>query len=346
MARKRYKALEKCRDEIVDYADELSSGTDDDDVDQRDSTSTDRYTQDLRWFDGWLDSKNIDSAFALTPAQANRLGRELSNEFQGTTPLYRWDRINAMYDYFVAMDLIESNPLSRWDGQKREKWGMTKSTEQEKHLNDGEEYAVTQEEIRLMEQNAGQDRLRNQLLIRLAWHTACRRGELAGIRLDMIDEDRREIRLPASITKNDRERVVVWQASCDGLLRKWLHGGIRKEYLGAESHDHLFVGQRGAPMSPSSINDVIVRSADRAGVNRKLYADANSVDGNPNRWKITSHNIRHGAATHIVNSNPNFENIYALSRYLGHSSVEITEQRYIGYDPNVGARGVRKFIPE
>lgn len=336
----RYKSVEDCRPEIVDYIEELEVGTDDGDDDMRQSVSTRRYKQDLRWFDDWLDGKDIDSAFDVTPADANRIGRSLANQFNGTTPRYRWDQIYAMYEFFVAMDLMTSNPLDRWDSRKKEKWGMTKTTEQSKRLEDGERYAVSQEEIRMMEQNVGRNRLRDQLIIRLLWHTAMRRGEASDVTVDMLDRDAREIALPGSITKNRKPRVVVWQPNLDGLMDKWLDGGYRDEYLGGENHEYLFVGERGAPLSADAINEVVINAACRAGINRKLYRDANAPepeDGEEpeaNRWKISAQSVRHGAASILVHETE--MGLYEVSKYLGHSSVDITEPTYVEYDPRAG----------
>ncbi|WP_241430016.1 tyrosine-type recombinase/integrase [Halorubrum lipolyticum] len=346
----RYKPISECREYITDYADELAAGTDDNNSDKRASASTNRYNQDLRWYDGWLDAEGIDSALDVTPAVANRLGRALSNEFSGTTGRYRWDRINAMYDYFADMDMIDSNPLARWNKRKDEKWGLTKGTEQEEQLEDGEDYAVSESDLRVMEEGVEQNRVRNQLLLRFLYQSAMRRGEASAVTLDMIDENAREVYLPASVTKNGRERTVGWNRSLDGLMHRWLHGGLRDEYLGGREHDYLFVGERGAPMSGDAINDVVVTAANNAGINRKLYADANAAvddDGNPipNRSKISAHNIRHGAITRLVNKT-DLQDLYAVSRYAGHSSVEITEKRYVEYDPDVGIRGVRDYLPD
>lgn len=350
MPSRKFKPVEDCREEIREYVAELEVGTDDDDSDQRASASTKRYKQDVRWFDHWLDEQGIDCAFDLTPRQANKLGRDLSNQYNGTTPRYRWDRIYAMFDHFVALEDIDRNPLKRWDNNKKEKWGMSKSTEQSKQLEDDETYAVDSHDIRAMEENVGRNRVRDQLLIRLLWHTGMRRGEASEVTLDMLDEDAREITLPSSVTKNNRERVVAWQPNLDGLLHKWLHRGYREDYLGGRDHDHLFVGERGAPLSAEAINEIVIRSADNAGINRKTYADANAPepdDGSepePNRWLISSHNIRHGLGSYLVHETE--MGLYEVSRYLGHQSVDVTEQTYIEYNPRAGTGDAHKFAPE
>lgn len=89
MPHRQYKPIEDCRDEIQRYVKQLKAGTDDKDDEKRDSISTKRYRQDLRWLDHWLDDHDIDSAFELTPAEANEIGTDLSMDFNGTTTLYR-----------------------------------------------------------------------------------------------------------------------------------------------------------------------------------------------------------------------------------------------------------------
>lgn len=344
--------MDDCREEIKQYARQLAVGTDDKDVDKRDAISTKRYEQDLRWLEYWLDEQGIDSALDLTQVQANALGTDLSLEFNGTTPRYRWDRIFAMYEWFEAMEKVEKNPLAKWDGQKKDTWGMTKTTEMSKHIDNEVAYPVSPEEVQLMCEHAGDHKKRNMLVIKLMFHSAMRREEASEVTLDMLDRDNRIIKLPGTITKNDKPRHVRWGPSLDGLMAEWLDYGLRDDYLGGRDHDYLLVGDRGAKLGVDGINDIVINAADRAGINELLYADANAPidpeteEPKPNRWKISSHNLRHGMATHLSNSPDSDMSIYELSRYLGHSSVEITESIYSDYDPTVGARGVVGNLPD
>lgn len=346
---KRYKDLDECRPLIIDYIEDLEVGTDDNDPEKRDSGSTQRYRQDLRWFDTWLDEQSIDSPTNLTTAQANRLGRTLSNEFNGTTPRYRWDRIYAFYDWLVAMELSDSNPLDKWDGRKKDKWGMTKSTEQERHMEDGEDYAVSQDDVRLMEEHVGRNRVRDQLVIRWLWQTGMRREEASYIEIEMVDRDEREVSIPASVAKNDTPREVAYQPSLDPLLDEWLDYGLRAEMAAGSDHDYLFVGEGGARLRAARINDIVREAADRAGINRRLYADANATedeDGKKqkNRWKITAHNIRHGFGSYMVNETD--AGLWEVSKQMGHSSVDITEDIYVEDDPRAGIEHTHEYGPE
>lgn len=350
----RYKSVEECRHWIREYIDELETGTDDNDGELRSSSSTQRYKQDLRWYDHWLDEHDVTEVVDVTPAQANRVGRTLSSDFNGTTGRYRWDRIHSLHDWLVDMGIVDQNPFARWNDRKDEMWGLTKSTQQEKELDDGEKYAVSQEDIRLMEENVGRNRVRDQLAIRMMWQTGMRRGEMSQLTTPMLDREAREITLPGTITKNGNKRIVAYQPSLDGLLSEWLDYGYRDEMLAGRDHDYLFVGERGARLSADRINEIVYEAADRAGINRKMYADANAAtDENgepiPNRWKISAHNVRHGYGTYMIHEAPNEDEearLWEVSKQMGHSSVEITEERYVEDNPRAGIDYVHSHGPD
>jgi len=363
----RYKGVEECRPEVQDYIEELDVGTDDDDEDMRDSVSTRRYKQDLRWFDHWMDDNNIESVYDVEVKHTNRLGRDLSNQFNGTTSLYRWDRIHAFYEYLVAIEDIDTNPLTRWNGRKDEKWGMTKRTQQSKELGEDEAYAVMLKDVRVMEENVGRNRIRDQACIRALWQTGMRRGELSGLLTTDIDRDAREIHIRAENAKNDEERYVAYQDSLEVLLERWIDGGLRREMLGItkkeqeegkEPHKHLLVGERGAPLSAERINEIVIDAADRAGLNRKMYADANAPvdpeteEPKKNRWKITAHNVRHGYGNYMINIAPKQDGedgqarLWEVSKQMGHSDPSITDDIYSEDDPRAGIGYARNYGPE
>ena len=345
----RYKDISECRSEIEDYAGQLDSGTDNADPELRNEGSTRRYKQDLRWYDHWLDDANIESPTDVKPYHANQVGQTLSNEFNGTSGLYRWDQIFAFHDWLVRMEFTDSNPFEKWDDEKKEKFGLTKSTEQSRRLQEGEQYATTQNEIRKMEENVGRYRTRDQLIIRLLWQTGMRRKEAAKLEIDDVDRDAREITIRASIAKNGKERVVAYQQTLDGLMKEWLDYGYREEMAATADHNRLFVGERGAPLSGERINDIVIDAADEAGINRKIYADANAgtdEEGNkiPNRWKITAHNVRHGFGTYMVNETD--AGLWEVSQAMGHSSVEITQRIYVDDDPRAGIDHLHEYGPK
>ncbi|PSP37993.1 recombinase XerD [Halobacteriales archaeon QH_7_65_31] len=345
----RYKDVDECRSEIQQYIGQLESGTDDTDPELRKSGSTVRYKQDLRWYDHWLDQNDIESVLDVTPAASNQLGQDLSTDFNGTTPRYRWDRIYSFYEWLLSMGLLEDNPLGRWNDKKGELFGLTKSTEQSKQLGEDETYAVSESEVRQMEEHVGRNRVRDQLIIRLLWQTGMRRGELSQLTLDDMDRDSREITIRAVVAKNDQKRVLAYQRTAEGLLSEWLNRGYRDEMAATASHNRLLVGERGGPLSPGRINDIVIDAANKAGFNRKLYPDANAAtdengDKIENRWLISAHNVRHGYGTYMIHETD--AGLWEVSKQMGHSSVKITEETYVDPDPRAGLEHAHQYGPD
>lgn len=337
---RRYTAIEDCRSDIRLYARRLDSSTDDNDTEMRDSVSSRRYKQDIRWFNDWLDQNDIEDVRDLSATDAAQMGYSISDEFHGTTGLNRWNQIYTFYDWLQRRDEIDENPLDRWDNDKKDEFGLTKTTEQSRQLKDGEDYAVDESEIRLMEQNVSRHKTRDKLIIRMMWQTGLRRAELSNLRLQDIDRDTREVTVRSEVAKNDERRVVAYQPSLDGLMRKWLDKGDR-DALNRDNTDWLLLGERGGRLRPGRINDIVRDAAIDAGINRKLdYVDAN--DGE--RWLITAHNIRHGYGSYLVNETD--MDLWEVSKQMGHKSVDTTENTYVGHDPRAGLEDVKRYGPK
>lgn len=336
---RRYKELSECRDLIQDYCQELQDGTSDDDVNMRDSASTRRYLQDLRWFDGWLDDHGIDSPVEVKTRDGGKIMSSLVEQFNGTTGRYRWDQIFAFYQWMVVMDIVEKNPLE-YHNRKKKNRGLSKHSQQSQEMGDDENYAVSQEEVRLMEKHVGKPKNRNRLLIRLMYQTGMRRSEVSELTLDDIDRDKREITISSEVSKNDKMRVVAYQRSLDVLLSDWLDNGHRDQWLAGQEMNYLFISTHGNQLAPESINEVVRKAAINADINRKL--DYNPANGG-SRWKITSHSLRHGFGHFMVHNTDS--SLYEVSKIMGHSSVQITESTYLDHEPDAGVEVHHKYGP-
>jgi integrase/recombinase XerD len=217
---------------------------------------------------------------------------------------------------------------------------MTKGTRQEEELEDGEKYAPTKEEVRQMEENVGnQHRTRDQLIVRMLWQTLARPGELAQLEVNDVDRQAREVHIRNSIAKNGNGRVVAYQSTLDGLLSRYLDI-IRPDRLGPKENNRLFVGERGGSLDHNTVSEIVVDAACRADLNRILYQDANGGE----RWLITGHNIRHGAATYLAHETE--MDIYKLSKALGHSNVETTENIYVEENERGSTEAMHEYGPD
>lgn len=301
--------------------------------------SFDRYYSDLEWFDEHLQRFEMDATDVST-RDLDEVLLELSEVYHGPTAANRWRSIKRLYESMTTQDWIDENPCM---GLKLKHYGISNTTKQSEYIDDDSNeklYAPSEEEINQMVQHvpSEQDRTRDQLLIRLMYHTGCRCNEIRHIKIDDITREDQEIRLRGPTTKTGKARTVRYGDSAAELLRKWLDDGYRSRRKYNHS-PYLFISQKAEKLSKSKVNYIVRTAAKNAGINEVLYTDAS---GN-NRWKITSHTLRHACGTYMVD---NDADIYKVSKYLGHSSVRITEKIYVHDDGTAGVNEAHELGPQ
>lgn len=332
-------------DPIDAYCNHLYTIASDDDPEKMKKTSVDNYKQDFNWYHEFLRINDL-SFWDIGRRDALKIGTWLGNNYSGSVAGTRYRNIKKTYQFHLKAGTIDDNPFAPWE--TKGDLGISENTSvQSTMLEDDERYGPTVDEIRLMEENAGTDhRLRNQLIIRLLFNTGCRANELCQISMENIDWDEREIFLPSEICKFNKARTVAFQKDCELLMREWVEGGYRdKEAYGGWS-EYLFPTSQKPFMSTDTVEDAVTGSAERAGLNRGLWTDAN--DGSRN--KVTPHNLRYSTGYYMLfdeNDEPRPDaNIYKVSQYLGHSSVQVTERIYIEDNPRAGVDAGHELMPD
>lgn len=168
---------------------------------------------------------------------------------------------------------------------------------------------VYQDEKEKMCENVPNPPLRNELILRLLWHSGVRAHELVNIRLDNIDREERAIEIYSE--KTDDWRTVYYQPPLDFIMQQWIDGGYRDSYLPAKESPYLFVTLKSEKMTIKAVNQIVRRAAEKAGVQEVLYTDAAGND----RYRITTHAFRHGYAVQCLK---NGMDIARLASLLGH----------------------------
>jgi integrase len=145
-----------------------------------------------------------------------------------------------------------------------------------------------------------------KLVIILAIDTAARRGEILGLRRKNIDFGERLIRLPHTITKTARERVVPISDRLEEALRAWLH------FVPNDPEAKIF-----GDIHPSTVSHAFIA----------MCRDLELPD-------LRFHDLRHWATTDIVNavSAAGIAPQHAM-QITGHST-EKTFRRYLRTDNN------------
>jgi integrase/recombinase XerC len=154
--------------------------------------------------------------------------------------------------------------------------------------------------------------LRDTAIMELLYASGIRVGELCGLDVGDLDEERRTVRV---LGKRAKERVVpvgnpavravrVWLAAGRPVLARTAAGPGQGAGTGAGSA--LFLGARGGRIDP--------RTARRA-VHARIAAAGSVPDTGP-------HGLRHTAATHLLEGGADLRSVQEI---LGHSSLATTQ---------------------
>ena len=144
--------------------------------------------------------------------------------------------------------------------------------------------------------------LRDRAVLELLYATGVRVGELCGLDIDDLDQERRVLRV---LGKGDKQRSVPYGAPASEAVRAWRERG-RPAWLSAASGPALLLGRRGGRLDP--------RTARRL-VHDRLAAVPGAPDLGP-------HGLRHTAATHLLEGGADLRSVQEL---LGHASLATTQ---------------------
>ncbi|WP_314326570.1 tyrosine recombinase XerC [Paenarthrobacter ilicis] len=144
--------------------------------------------------------------------------------------------------------------------------------------------------------------VRNKAIVELLYATGVRVGELAGLDVDDLDQDRRTLRV---LGKGNMERTVPYGVPAAVAVDDWIRRG-RPVVATGHSGPALFLGARGNRIDPRQIREV---------VNNLLRSLGDTSATGP-------HALRHSAATHLLDGGADLR---AVQEILGHSSLATTQ---------------------
>ncbi len=144
--------------------------------------------------------------------------------------------------------------------------------------------------------------LRDRALVELLYATGVRVGELAGLDIDDLDQDRRTLRV---VGKGNKERTVPYGLPAALAVDDWLRRG-RPAVAREASGPALFLGQRGGRIDQRQVR----------GVTAALFEALGDTSASG------PHALRHSAATHLLDGGADLRSVQEL---LGHSSLATTQ---------------------
>jgi integrase/recombinase XerD len=156
---------------------------------------------------------------------------------------------------------------------------------------------------KIVESNS-RTKVRDALIIRLLWDTACRVSEILNIKYKDVDFTEGVFRI--TNTKSHEERKVVCSAETLELLNYYCKFNIRQG-----DDDYIFQNSMGKKVRKDWISEVFRRAV------RELKKEGKI----PSNKRIVVHSIRHGRAVDLIEKGMPLD---AVKEYLGHKSFGVT----------------------
>ncbi len=279
------------------------------------------YLIDLRTFFRYLIAKEngIDpESEAFTEIDASALDLEYIRGikkddiydfllYSGTTRGNLWSAksrklsaIKAFFKYLVnSRGLLDENPAATVESPKPKR-SLPKflSLEESKRLLDAVKHDEDSDSV-----------ARDYAIVTLFLNCGMRLSELCGINLNDVDRDLRSMRV---IGKGSKERIIYLNNACRAALVEYIDERISPEVRARaekkKEHRALFLSSRCQRISPKTVQWMVYKYLDRAGLESKHYS---------------VHKLRHTAATLMYQSGN--VDIRVLKDILGHEQLNTTQ---------------------
>ncbi len=297
------------------------------------------YKRHLRYSQDFLKNTSYTSDNLLTASSADIEDILMNMVQQDYSNSSIFVRQSALQEFFSEAERLAGDrlKLDGFDNPMSELPPITKVHDEIEHPGYESESDIeylTPAQIDELAKNVPRPIVRNEAMVRLASNTGLRRGELVRLKLSdgtwthpndpdrFLDGPPREITVREEIAKNGEQRTIFYPESLDKYLRRWIEIHRPAVYMAPES-DYLFPSNRSKHLTGQAFNDVVIEAAENAGLQAPSYTTRDGLERN----RVTAHTLRHSFATHCANELD--WDIYTLSRTLGHSSVEVTEDIYV-----------------
>jgi integrase len=273
------------------------------------------YDNHLRAYLEWLQDGGYADWYDVRPSDIGEFIKYRKN--QGNRGYSITASVNALsrfYEWLSQDYPDEMNPVDRHTAVTSYSGSKTAREEE------GYKTGVADEDYRLLLDNVrSRHAERDRLLIRIMGELGLRRSEVIELKLDDVNLETQRVDVPG--TKSE-PRVIKFWSELKPPIRRWIEGGQRESYQYSFGSEYLLLSERKPKMSTDAVGAQVNKTAKEAGIQEVMYIDANGQK----RWKITLHQLRHRFG------NKEFRrdrlSLKALSEFMGHSSVEITADRY------------------
>lgn len=308
-------------------------------------STVDRYVKHVRNWGEWLTDTRGKQIWDADSVDLLIFVEELTD--RGMAPSTISQRVSAISKFYQDMEKMEErydmpdvpeNPYDGFDGEDKQLLrGDTKKKAGLADVTQDKYPYLTPDEVSDLIDSVPSPRIRNELLIRLLFNCGFRRTELATCKVEHIDREDKSIFIPPQ--KSENSRVVSYNEEYLGFqLSQWLDYGGRESMTYAEDSEYLFPTNRNLHISGNSLNDMIKRAAEFAGLQESIseYSDGRNIN------RVTTHTLRHSFAMQAIRSGIDVRTLQSL---LGHDDLDTT-LIYLQQSKDEAKEESRLFNPE
>jgi len=252
----------------------------------------DSYRRDLTKFAAWLGQQRGLSMMQTTHGDIQGYLAYLvtAQKARPSSTSRNISSLKRLFRYLIRQGRIDTDPTLQIDTPKLPR-NLPKS--------------LTEQDIeRLLDAPDSQTALglRDRTMFEVLYATGLRVSELVTLRITQVSMDMGVVRV---MGKGSKERLVPLGEEALDWLRRYLADG-RKELLGEQTCDALFVTARGEGMTRQMFWYLIKKHARDGGLNKPL----------------SPHTLRHAFATHLLNHGADLRVVQML---LGHADISTTQ---------------------
>ena len=145
--------------------------------------------------------------------------------------------------------------------------------------------------------------IRDRAIMEVYYASAIRRSELVRIKLSHIDLDKHLLMIFEGKGLKDRHLPIAERACC--WIRRYL-AEVRPRFIGIDSNDILFLSNKGVPLHPNQVGQMVGKYVRRSGIDKPGAC----------------HLFRHAAATSMLNAGADIRYVQEM---LGHADISTTQ---------------------
>jgi integrase/recombinase XerD len=247
------------------------------------------YGTDLRRFGKWLDAQSIETESVKRQNIVKYIQSLRSGGISARSVARALAATRGFFRFLVAERHLKHDPTENLDNPKL--WSTLPKSLHPSEVDD----------LLAAPDRATPDGLRDAAMLELLYATGLRVSELIRVKVEDLVLDAGFLR---TFGKGSKERIVPFGDSAGKAITTYIESA--RPHFNRRNDVHLFLTNRGRPMTRQTFWMKIVKYARQAGI----------------RAHISPHVLRHAFATHLLENGADLRSVQLM---LGHSDISTTQ---------------------